>query len=52
MDVCQTGRYVGVVQGAGLGHVVLRQVRRSVELYERGLGLVYMAEGSMSKKIQ
>ena len=45
--MCQTGRYAEVVQGVGLDHVVLRQVRRSVELCERGLGLIYTAEGSM-----
>ena len=52
MDVCQTGRYAGGVQGAGLDHVVLSQVRRLLELCERGLGWIYMAEGSMYKKSQ
>ena len=45
--MCQTGRYARGVQGAGLGRVVLSQVRRSLELCERGLSWIYTAEGSM-----
>ena len=47
MDVSQTGRYAGGVQGAGLDHVVISRVRRSLELCERCLGWIYTDEGSM-----